>query len=520
MATPKSKISNPKSEILNLKSTIFLLFLLLLAHSALAQEYTVRPGDTINVTVWERDSLSGIAVVDANGYVALPPPIGSLKVTGLTASEISALLTERLKEYIKTPTVFVSIKASVGFTVHVLGEVRAPDFIIVPEGTRLQEAITRAGGLTQLADPKRIRLIRKEKDADQSKTSETVIDFSRFVEESHLPANPVLKPDDVIIIPRLPRSERSARTVNVIGAVASPGIFSLEESTPLIEVLALAGGVSDAADLQNVSILTLSQGQYSWRKVNFQDFLAGGESADSIHVAPGETVFIPRIVTEKEETFTVNVIGQTLKPGAYPVAEGVRLFDAIFMAGGPAEDADIDRITIIHRKPRSPIKTQVNIREYLLTGDEKYNPQLVEGDIIFIPVSADAKKRSSINIAPSIRVSIIGQVSKPDTYHVSPEVSVLDVLKLAGGPTIEADLKRVTVIREQEGPEQRLKIDMEKVLTEGKFNLMPPLQKDDTIFVPKIKPKREIWRTIVRTAADISTILVAYYLITRGRKIF
>ena len=116
------------------KSTILLLFCFILAHSALAQEYAAMPGDTINVTVWERDSLSGTVVVDANGYVALPPPIGSLKVTGLTASEISALLSQRLKEYIKTPTVFVSIKASVGFTVHVLGEVRAPDFIIIPEG--------------------------------------------------------------------------------------------------------------------------------------------------------------------------------------------------------------------------------------------------------------------------------------------------------------------------------------------------------------------------------------------------
>ena len=46
---------------------------------------------------------------------------------------------------------------------------------------------------------------------------------------------------------------------------------------------------------------------------------------------------------------------------------------------------------------------------------------------------------------------------------------------------------------------------------------MPTLKKDDNIFVPKLKPKREIWRTIMRTIADISTIVVAYYLITGER---
>ena len=159
------------------------------------------------------------------------------------------------------------------------------------------------------------------------------------------------------------------------------------------------------------------------------------------------------------------------------------------------------------------------MREYLVTGEEKYNPEIAEGDTIFIPVSQDAKKIPLINtpFSPSIRVSIIGQVSKPDTYYVSPEISVLEMLKLAGGPTVEADLKRVTVIREADDPEQRLKIDMEKVLTEGEFGIMPPLRKDDTIFVPKSKPKREIWGTLVRTAADISTILIAYYLVTEGR---
>ncbi len=134
-------------------------------------------------------------------------------------------------------------------------------------------------------------------------------------------------------------------------------------------------------------------------------------------------------------------------------------------------------------------------------------------------MSEGAKRIPAIHTTffESIRVSIIGEVGSPNTYQVSSESSVLDVLKLAGGPTADADLRRVTVIREQTEQEQRLKIDLEKVLTEGDFKLLPSLQEDDTIFVPKMKPKRNIWGTIVRMAAEVSTIVIAYLLITGKR---
>ena len=509
---------------------IALISCILLAQSAVAQEYrkakpsvseanTVKPGDMITVTVWERQTLSGVVTVGSDGNINLPPPIGNVRVSGLTVKSITDLITERLKEYIKNPTVFVSVTPAEGFTVHVLGEVNSPKFIIVPEGTSLQEAITSAGGLTELADLNHIRLMRKEKDANQKESvTETTIDFSQFIRKTDLTANPTLKADDVIIIPRLSWAERTAKTVTVIGTVARPGTFNLEEPLPLIEVLKLAGGASDEADQQNLSILRFSDGKYSWKKVNFEAFLAGDELAANPNISSGETVFVPRIEPEKER-FMINVVGQTVKQGAYPATEETRLFDAIYMAGGFADDADIDKITIIHQSPKSPVKTEVNVRNYLLSGDEKYNPSLAKGDTIFIPISEDAKKIPLINtpFSPSIRVTIIGEVTTPDTYQVSTDASVLDILKLAGGPTSEADLERVTIIREKPEKEQRLKIDLGQVLTEGEFKLLPPLLADDTIFVPKLKPERRIWRTFMQIVADVSTLVVVYLLITGKR---
>lgn len=517
--------------------TNILICILVLAQSVPAQEYTAKPGDLITVTVWERQTLSGTVTVDANGNIALPMPIGSVSVVGLTATQISNLLTERLREYMVSPTVFVSISPAEGFTVHVLGEVQSPNFIKVPDGTTVQEAITRAGGFTPLADKKHIQLIRTEEDVETEESVELTLDFEQFIENTDRSANPALKPDDVLIIPRLPKSER-IKHVNVIGAVARPGAFDLEEPLPLLEVLAQAGGPSDVAILEDISILNVSDNNYSWRHVNFKSFLTDEDATANANVSPGDTVFVPREPKEGRP-FMVNVVGQVVRPGAYPVTDESRIFDAIYQAGGFVDEAAIDKVTIIRRhlqkgrkpegqKAGTPEKSshsatrEVNVREYLTSGDERDNPLLAKGDTIFIPMSEGAKRIPSVHTAffSTIRVSIIGEVAKPDIYQVSAEASVLDVLKIAGGPTSEADLERVTVIRET--PEankgqQRETVDLEKVLTEGKFQLLPKLEADDTIFVPRLKPERNIWGTVVRIAADISTIAVAYLLVT-GRR--
>jgi hypothetical protein len=67
------------------------------------------------------------------------------------------------------------------------------------------------------------------------------------------------------------------------------------------------------------------------------------------------------------------------------------------------------------------------------------------------------------------------------------------------------------------GKEQRLKIDLEQVLTEGEFKLLPPLLADDTIFVPKLKPEKRIWRTFMQIVANVSTLVVVYLIITGKR---
>jgi len=54
-------------------------------------------------------------------------------------------------------------------------------------------------------------------------------------------------------VPVAVQQERASITVNITGAIASPGVYTLDEGSRLIELIELAGGAHDEADLERVN---------------------------------------------------------------------------------------------------------------------------------------------------------------------------------------------------------------------------------------------------------------------------
>lgn len=493
-------------------------------------EYRVSSGDILHISVWGQESLSGSVTVGPDGAIILPPPVGSVYVNQLTASEITELLTNRLEEYMRQPVVTVSIRtlrAFRGFMVHILGQVQLPSFYQVPDGTSVQELITRSGGFTRLADPRSIILIRKEGE----KIEKREIDFSRFLKQNDMESNPTLKADDVVVVSRMDMEEKAKQLVTIVGQVGSPGSYELEAPIPLLDVLALADGVLGNADLRSVFILSRSEiagdDVRTPRKVDLEAILSGANNQYSLGptVSPGQIVFIPNIRTLEERTFSVNVIGQVTKPGYYPVTEKTRLIDAIFKAGGFTEEAAIDNISIIHAEKDSHDGSTVSLfslRDYLLTGDIRANPELHEGDTVVVPLIETAKLIPPVQTAFSstITVSVMGEVAKPGVHQISAKSSLFDLLTSAGSMTSSADLKKIMIVRgagdagtQSTGERQRIRIDLEKIMAEGDLDLLPVMFSGDTVFVPKLK-ESDWWRTVVQVIADTSSIALAYYIIS------
>jgi len=82
--------------------------------------------------------------------------------------------------------------------------------------------------------------------------------------------------------------------VNVWGEVSVPGAYRVPDNTNLVELISLAGGPTDYANLGKVKITRLSGDGEKMIKVNLHDYLDGESNVTPIVLLPGDTIRVPR----------------------------------------------------------------------------------------------------------------------------------------------------------------------------------------------------------------------------------
>lgn len=98
-------------------------------------------------------------LVDIDGNIEIPL-IGKLKVAGLTTTTASDTIRNRLKDFLKEPSVVVR---NLNFKVSVLGEVKQPSIYVIPdEKISLPEVLSLAGDLTIYGNRSNVLVIREE----------------------------------------------------------------------------------------------------------------------------------------------------------------------------------------------------------------------------------------------------------------------------------------------------------------------------------------------------------------------
>ena len=158
-------------------------------------EYTVRPGDVLQITVWKEDGLDRETLVLSDGTITFPL-IGSFNVQGMTLAALQSTIKAKLKSLIPDASVTVLVKAPLGHTVNIIGQVAKPGEIVIGQHLSVMQALSQAGGLTPYADDKKIIIIRN------SGGQETSIPFpySDVASGHSLEENIQLNPGDVIVV--------------------------------------------------------------------------------------------------------------------------------------------------------------------------------------------------------------------------------------------------------------------------------------------------------------------------------
>ncbi|WP_347302348.1 polysaccharide biosynthesis/export family protein [Croceibacterium sp. TMG7-5b_MA50] len=114
--------------------------------------YRIRPGDRVNVSLFQEPDLSGTdLLVDESGQVSLPL-IGAVQMAGRTTEEVSREIERAYgARYLRDPQASVALRTIVPQTVTVDGQVTQPGVFEIRPGYTLVSAIALARGTTNTA---------------------------------------------------------------------------------------------------------------------------------------------------------------------------------------------------------------------------------------------------------------------------------------------------------------------------------------------------------------------------------
>ena len=124
-----------------------------------AKGYRLGPEDQLRISVWDNKELTVDLVVRPDGKISIPL-IQDVVAEGLTAPQLAANIQAALSAFIVNPEVPVVVLQVNAPKFYMIGYVARPGTYPLRSDTSVLQALALAGGLTQFASPRSIKLIR------------------------------------------------------------------------------------------------------------------------------------------------------------------------------------------------------------------------------------------------------------------------------------------------------------------------------------------------------------------------
>ena len=143
--------------------------------------------------------------------------------------------------------------------------------------------------------------------------------------------------------------------------------------------------------------------------------------------------------------FKVFVYGAVNKPKFVKMAPVSRFYEAINGAGGLQKYADPERSVLI----RNGNSKNIFLKEFLLRGDLSNNPQLIDGDKIYVPFKniTPGQQENYMQYDNANKVLVNGFVYHPGAHYFRPGFSVKDYIALSGGALDVGAVNRIKILK-------------------------------------------------------------------------
>lgn len=342
------------------------------------------------------------------------------------------------------------------------GEVYRPgNFELTPKMT-LKDVIQKADGVTKDAFLPRGVLVRTYDNFTKENISfsiTAVMDGTTVIE--------LQKDDEILIFNK--KDLKEERTITVSGAVNKPSTLDYVDKLQIEDVIALAGGLKEGADPQNITISRrLNDGRFETLSQVFTISSSNNLTINNgtpFYLQPFDDIEV-RYAKGYTNQQRISVFGQVVFPGGYVLTDrNYRISDAISAAGGLTSYAYTEGATLT----RNGKLVGINLEDILQNPKSVKDLYLKRGDVLNIPTEVQT-------------VEVVGQVYTPSLVAFKQGESLKYYIENSGGFTYEADKSKLSV--------QYLNGEIKTVKRFLFFKSYPKLQKGARIVVPT-KPERK-----------------------------
>lgn len=442
------------------------------------KNYILGTGDELNI------SITGFAV---QTYKAKVSPEGTVQLDILSPIYVNGLTIEQARERIinRLKSRFAGLNSSGGglyadvtlgnirsISVTVIGEALQPGTFTIPSLANVFNVLYACGGPSEIGSLRNIEVFRNGKVI-------RTLDAYDILLHGDQKDNIILQDQDIIRIPYV-----DAR-VSILGEVRNPKIFEVKKGETFKDVLAFAGGFKELAYSKTISLERATPTE--------KRIISIDQNEIAMFVPQkGDIYTIGKILNRFENIVTIK--GAVYREGSYELEKDITVKQLIARAEGLKQDAFKERVLLKReRENLEPEIITLNLSK-ILSGESE-DIRLKLKDTLFIKAVKDLRER--------LTVSISGAINKSGTYEFADNMTVSDLVTIAGGFTDGASASKIEIARRIKGDtigvpkEQSIKIetidiDRNLVGNESKKLVLKPFDRVYIRLLPRYEEQKNV----------------------------
>jgi protein involved in polysaccharide export with SLBB domain len=281
------------------------------SRSPVSDDYALGAGDQLLIRVWGSTSAEATVSIDRQGSISFPK-LGTLKLAGVKAGQMDAVVKAFFSKFYKDIEVSVSLGKLRKITVFVVGQARNPGSYSLTGQSTLTSALFASGGPNSSGSLRRLQLKRQ---------GQTVAEFDlyNFLGNGDKSSDVKLQDGDVLFYPK------ATGYMALLGKLNTQAVFEVKgDKDTLAEYISLSGGLPVTADPTRATLDRIQPGSDQPRSI--QDLSLGG-GGQQTQVKNGDVLTVAAIVPELANAVTLR--GALAQATRMPWRQGMRVSDII-----------------------------------------------------------------------------------------------------------------------------------------------------------------------------------------------